>query len=362
MNRKTFLSQLEQALAGMPAEEIGEILADYQEYFHDALEAGREEDEVVAALGSPQKLAKELKAQARYRQWENHRSIGNLMRVVAAVAGLGVLNFFLALPFMLYLLCLSIGYMVSGSLLIAGVVVVVAWGGNTLFGWPELEPSLSPKGGDFELQVRPAGELVHGVTLRQGRVVLNLDPDESASLRTRAGDPVAVSYDDGELRVNASAPAARRLIQQEGEHAVSVERAELKSLVLVSGDGDRMELVQGGDGESLRWRMISAEAATSMGEASKPTNLVLRDGDSSLVIRDNRLSLNDGDGHFEIDGIPGLSLRSSAAVSGFILLVIGALGLMFCLWLTRLTWRGLVNYVRYQMDLVAGKGVGGNVV
>ncbi|RBH50730.1 hypothetical protein C3F00_034520 [Pseudomonas sp. MWU13-2860] len=99
-----------------------------------------------------------------------------------------------------------------------------------------------------------------------------------------------------------------------------------------------------------------------MGEASKPTNLVLRDGDSSLVIRDNRLSLNDGDGHFEIDGIPGLSLRSSAAVSGFILLVIGALGLMFCLWLTRLTWRGLVNYVRYQMDLVAGKGVGGNVV
>lgn len=85
-----------------------------------------------------------------------------------------MLNFFLALPFMLYLLCLSIGYMVSGSLLIAGVVVVAAWGGNTLFGWPELEPSLSPKGGDFELQVRPAGELVHGVTLRQGRVVLNL--------------------------------------------------------------------------------------------------------------------------------------------------------------------------------------------
>lgn len=362
MNRKVFLEQLEQALAGMPAEEIREIVADYQEYFSDAQEAGRAEDEVVAALGSPQKLAKELKAQAHYRQWENHRSFGNLMRVVASVAGLGVLNFFLALPFMLYLLCLSIGYIVSGSLLIAGVALVAAWGGNSLFGWPELEPSLSPVNGKVEFKVEADGKPVHGVTLRQGRLLLTLEEDETASLQLRSGDPVRVSYDGGELKVDASNAAARQSIKRESERSVSLERGQMRALTLTSDGGESMVLAQDGDGRSLRWRMISAEASAAAGEAGQAGDLVLSDGESSLVIKENRLSLKDGKDHFEINGIPGLSLQSSAAVSGFVLLLVGGLGLVFCVWLTRLTWRGLVHYVRYQIDLVAGRSLGGNAV
>ncbi|UGA39307.1 hypothetical protein JOS77_07055 [Chromobacterium haemolyticum] len=153
----------------------------------------------------------------------------------------------------------------------------------------------------------------------------------------------------------ASNPVASQSIKREGERSVSLARGQLRALTLTSDGGESMVLAPDGDGRSLRWRMISAEASAAAGEAGQVADLVLGDGESSLVIKDNRLSLKHGKDQIEIDGIPGLSLQSSAAVSGFVLLLVGGLGLVFCVWLTRLTWLGLVRYVRYQIDLVAGR-------
>ena len=101
MKQEHFMQTLRNELRSLPKHEVDEIVADYREYIGDAIAAGRNEEEVIAALGDPFKLARELRAQAKYRQWENHRSLSNLMRVVISIAGLGVMNFLLFFPFLI---------------------------------------------------------------------------------------------------------------------------------------------------------------------------------------------------------------------------------------------------------------------
>src|SRR5580698_4570221 len=113
MTQDEFIQKLRHELGNFPKQAVDEIIADYREYFGDALAAGRSEAEVVAALGDPVKLARELKAQANFRQWETRRSFGNLMRVFVSIAGLCLLQLFLLIPCMFYLLMLTIGYAVS---------------------------------------------------------------------------------------------------------------------------------------------------------------------------------------------------------------------------------------------------------
>ena len=134
MKQEVFIEALRQELSSLPKPAVDEIIADYREYIGDALAAGRREEEVIAALGDPVKLARELKAQASYRQWQDRRSFGNLIRVIMSISALGLLNVLLLIPFMVYLALLTAGYAVSVGLTIAGLVGVIALSGHHFFG------------------------------------------------------------------------------------------------------------------------------------------------------------------------------------------------------------------------------------
>jgi len=56
MNRAQFLSDLKRGLAGLPAEEIEEIVNDYDTHFADGIAAGRSEESIAEALGKPARL------------------------------------------------------------------------------------------------------------------------------------------------------------------------------------------------------------------------------------------------------------------------------------------------------------------
>ena len=58
MNRKEFLSQLEQALQGMPAEECRRAVEYYENYFDEA--GPEKEQEVLQQLGAPEKVAADI--------------------------------------------------------------------------------------------------------------------------------------------------------------------------------------------------------------------------------------------------------------------------------------------------------------
>lgn len=103
MTREQFLKELRGALAGVPAPDIEDIVADYQSYFAEALSAGRNIDEVVAAHGDPRRLARELRAELGLRQWEDRRSPGTFWNAMLALAGLAAIDLIILIPALLVL-------------------------------------------------------------------------------------------------------------------------------------------------------------------------------------------------------------------------------------------------------------------
>jgi uncharacterized membrane protein len=98
MNRVAFLRRLRDGLAGLPAPEIDDIVADYTAYFDEAHASGRSEQDVAIALGDPRRLARELRAEAGLRRWENHRSLGNSATALLALGGLAAVDILFLLP------------------------------------------------------------------------------------------------------------------------------------------------------------------------------------------------------------------------------------------------------------------------
>jgi uncharacterized membrane protein len=98
MNKATFLRSLRDGLAGLPAPDIDEILADYSAYFDEGTASGRSEENVAAALGDPGRLVRELRAETGLRRWENHRTLRNSATVLMALGGLAAVDILLLLP------------------------------------------------------------------------------------------------------------------------------------------------------------------------------------------------------------------------------------------------------------------------
>jgi uncharacterized membrane protein len=116
MNRTAFLRTLRDGLAGLPAEDIDDMLTDYSAYFEEARASGRPEEEVAAALGDPRRLARELRAETGLRRWENHHSLRNSTAALVALGGLAAVDLLLLLPLL---------FAVVLILLVAGLVMFV---------------------------------------------------------------------------------------------------------------------------------------------------------------------------------------------------------------------------------------------
>lgn len=120
MNRDQFLSELRAALKGLRPQETDDIITDYAAYFAEAQAAGRSEQEVASALGDPRRLARELRAEAGLKRWENRRTPGNFVGAVIALCGLAAVDLLILLP----LLCiLGLIAFATGVALFAIVVV-----------------------------------------------------------------------------------------------------------------------------------------------------------------------------------------------------------------------------------------------
>jgi uncharacterized membrane protein len=132
MNRAEFLSRLRQGLAGLPAAQMEEILADYRAHFDEALAAGRSEEEVSAALGDPARLARELRAESGLRHWETHRTLGALLAAIVSLGALVALDVLILLPFLgVFAVLVFAGGITLFALGIAGLAVLL----SGLFHW-----------------------------------------------------------------------------------------------------------------------------------------------------------------------------------------------------------------------------------
>lgn len=116
MTRIQFLETLERRLAGMPEEEIDDIVGDYAIHFEDGFAAGRSEMEIAVALGDPARLARELKAESGFRRWERTRTPANFGAAMLGFLALVAVDFIFLLP------ALAV---VTLVVLLAGVAMIV---------------------------------------------------------------------------------------------------------------------------------------------------------------------------------------------------------------------------------------------
>ncbi len=72
-----FLQQLNASLKRLSEKERADILKDYEEHFTFGLEEGKSEEEIVASLGSPAQIAKELLADYHIEKVTTSATTGN---------------------------------------------------------------------------------------------------------------------------------------------------------------------------------------------------------------------------------------------------------------------------------------------
>lgn len=388
MKQDAFIQRLRQALGSLPKRDVDEIVADYREYIGDALSAGRTEEDVIAALGEPEKLARELKAQANFRQWEERRSFGNLMRVVGSIAGLGLLHLVLLVPFLLYMLVLTLGYVFFGALTVAGLVTLVAFGSHYVFGTPV--PGVLPFGGGAA-QLGAAGAsgkadgkgATDGKAAQTGKIaqdpksasaaaadalndakelrvegeryVLDLHDGSRVSIVTRKGVIDARKQGD-KLSIDATGDGARELLTTGKDDTLGIERADVIALDLKSANGDQMTVANtGGSVPGVNVPGIAGGNVQMTPDGRGGMNLSVTNGENSVSIVGGRITVDNGKQHVSVAAPAGFALGGIAFGYGLAMLPIGIVGLLVCVWLTRVTWRALGRYVRRRIDAVSAK-------
>ncbi len=127
MTRAEFISRLKRGLAGLPATTIADAVADYDAHFDDAVAAGRTEAETAAALGDPERLARELRAEAGLKRWEETKNPSAAAGAVFAVLGLGAIDILILLPILMGVIGALFGFFMAGiGVFIAGGFVFSA--------------------------------------------------------------------------------------------------------------------------------------------------------------------------------------------------------------------------------------------
>lgn len=376
MKQDVFIETLRRELSSLPKQAVDEIIADYHEYIGDALAAGRREEDVIAALGDPVKLARELKAQANYRQWQNRRSFGNLIRVIVSISGLGLLNVLLLVPFMLYLVLLTAGYVVSTGLTIAGLVGVIAFSSHHFFGktardalpfsFSSSEPAkrapAAAASGASDSQVAnnddndndtdsdDAPGNLKDMKIVGNRFVFDLQEGSKLSLVTRAG-AIQMRKDDDKLKFVSSSEAARHMLTKNSDGTWSIARDDVVALDLKDDDDNHVAVSRSGkDGKSMVWDVSSDDGDNVKVEADEhgqSRHVTVHDGSDSVEIGNGKVDIDDGHDVIRVRASNG------EYTYAMVMFPIGVIGLLLCIWLTRVTWRAVSRYVKRQFDVIS---------
>ena len=127
MTRDEFLSRLKRGLAGLPVSSAAEILTDYEAHYDDGLAAGRTEAEISAKLGDPDRLARELKAEAGIQRWHQEKNPSAAAGAVFAVLGLGALDILILLPILMTVIGIMFAVLIAVVIgFFGGAVIMIA--------------------------------------------------------------------------------------------------------------------------------------------------------------------------------------------------------------------------------------------
>ena len=125
MTRAEFLTRLRRGLNGLPSETVDEIVADHEAHFVEAAAKGRNDAEIAAALGNPERLAREVKAEAGMARWEAEKTPSSAIAALVALLGLGAIDILILLPILVGV--------VSALFAVFGAAIAVFFAGGVVF-------------------------------------------------------------------------------------------------------------------------------------------------------------------------------------------------------------------------------------
>jgi uncharacterized membrane protein len=126
MTRAEFMGRLRRGLVGMPTAAAADIASDYEAHFEDGAAAGRTEAEVATALGDPDRLARELRAEAGAQRWHQEKNPSAAAGAVFAVLGLGAIDLLILLPIFMSVVGVLFGFFMAAiAVFISGGVVMI---------------------------------------------------------------------------------------------------------------------------------------------------------------------------------------------------------------------------------------------
>lgn len=149
-NEQEYIRILRSRLEGtLPSDELEDILYDYSEHFRIGRANGRSEDELFRSLGSPEDVAREMRAIYLVRKAEDNKSAGNIVHAVLATLGLGLFNLvFVLLPFILFVILLLVVFILGILLAVSGPAAFI-YAILQLLGVPAFAIWQSPLAGAF---------------------------------------------------------------------------------------------------------------------------------------------------------------------------------------------------------------------
>jgi uncharacterized membrane protein len=136
MSRQAFISRLRLGLSGLPPQVINDIAADYETHFDEGVAAGRSEAEIAAALGDPDRLARELRAEASLKNWETNRNPSAAAGAIFGILGLGAIDVLILLPILMSIGGTLFGFAIAALVGFAAGAVIFAAGPVFVHGLP----------------------------------------------------------------------------------------------------------------------------------------------------------------------------------------------------------------------------------
>jgi len=110
----------------LPGEELNDIISDYSDHFRIGKSDGRSEEELYRSLGSPEDVAREIRATHLVKKAEDDKTCGNIFHAVLATLGLGLFNLvFVLVPFIILVLLLLVVFVVGILFTVLGPVALV---------------------------------------------------------------------------------------------------------------------------------------------------------------------------------------------------------------------------------------------
>ena len=126
-NEHDYLKTLKDRLTGhVSQDDLDDILSDYAEHFSIGKSEGRSEEELSRALGTPDDVAREIRASYLVKRAEQSCGARNIWSAVMATLGLGLFNLAVVLiPFVILIALLTLIFVAGMLLIILGPILLL---------------------------------------------------------------------------------------------------------------------------------------------------------------------------------------------------------------------------------------------